>query len=165
MTQESSYPHQLPPTSAIAPKPILNATTEEWFEYPIRVHPHHTDYMGSVWHGTYLAWMEEARIECLRSMGVDYAELVKMGCELPVIELSLRYHHAIAFGEDILVKTRMTDVAGVRIHWDYRIESLTSQQVCVSGRVTLVAIDRDKKKILRQLPPPVKDVLVKLTKS
>ena len=78
---------QLPPTSAITPKNPLKATTEKWFEYSLRVQPHHTDYAGVVWHGTYVSWLETARVECLRSMGIDFAELVKLGCELPVVEL------------------------------------------------------------------------------
>ena len=76
---------QLPASTAIAVKPPLKAESEKWFEYVVRVQPHHTDYAGVVWHGTYLTWMETARVECLRSIGIDFAELVKMGCDLPVV--------------------------------------------------------------------------------
>ena len=80
--------------------------------------PYHTDYAGVVWHGTYVTWMETARVECLRSMGIDFAELVKLGCDLPVVELSIRYHRAIRLGETALVKTRMDEMTGVRMYWD-----------------------------------------------
>lgn len=126
--------------------------------------PHHTDYEGVVWHGTYITWMEEARVECLRSMGINYADLVKMGCVLPVVELSLRYHSSLKLGEEGIVKTRMDEIAGVKINWDYKIQSPDAQQLYVSGRVTLVAIDAAKGKIMRQLPPEVKEVLIKLTR-
>ena len=67
MSKKQPNPAQLPPTSAIdLPS---NQEFESWFEYPVRVQPHHTDYAGVVWHGTYLTWMEEARVECLRSIG------------------------------------------------------------------------------------------------
>ncbi len=161
---ESSHP-QLPPTGAIAPKNALKATTERWFEYPIKVQPHHTDYSGAVWHGTYLTWIETARVEYLRSLGIDFAELVKLGCDLPVVELSLRYHRSIRLGEEAIVKTRMDEIAGVRINCDYRIESPDTQGFYVTGKVTLVAIDREKGKIMRQLPPTVQDILVKLIQS
>ena len=158
-SQESN---QLPPTSAITPKTPLKATTEKWFEYSVRVQPHHTDYAGVVWHGTYLTWIETARVECLRSMGMDFAELVKLGCDLPVVELSLRYHRVLQLGEIAIVKTRMSAMTGVRMYWDCCIESSDRQQVHVTGKVTLVAMDREKGKIMRQLPPTVKDILVKL---
>ncbi len=156
---------QLPPTEAISSHPGLKTTTDNWFEYPIRVYPHHTDYAGRVWHGTYLTWMEAARVECLLSNGIDFAELVNLGCDLPVIDLAIRYHQPLALGMNAIVKTRMKEITGVRIHWDYKIQSLDTEQTYVTARVTLVAIDRDKGKILRQLPPGVKTVLSQLQKG
>ncbi|HBY76318.1 MAG TPA: acyl-CoA thioesterase, partial [Cyanobacteria bacterium UBA11148] len=49
------------------------------------------------------------------------------------------------------------------INWDYQIQSPDGENIYVTGRVTLVAVDREKGKIMRQLPPPVKDALVKLS--
>lgn len=152
---------QLPPTESIQTNPSLRATTENWFEYVIKVHPHHTDYGGVVWHGSYLAWMEEARVECLKSIGIEYADLVSMGCELPVVELALKYHQPLRMGNSAVIRTRMNDIEGVRIHWDYRIESLNFQQLYVSGRVTLVGIDMANRKIMRKLPPVLENALVK----
>lgn len=153
---------QLPPTTSIQTDDSLRATTENWFEYFIKVHPHHTDYAGVTWHGNYLTWMEEARIEYLRSIGLEYADLVNSGCELPVVELALKYHQPLRMGMSAIVKTRMNEIRGVRIHWDYRIESLTGQELYLSGRVTLVGIDLNKGKIMRQLPPVLTDALIKL---
>ncbi len=150
---------QLPPTTAIALDPELRATTENWFEYAVRVQPHHTDYAGVVWHGTYVTWMETARVECLRSMGIDFADLIRMGCDLPVVEMSLRYHRAMRLGKMGVVKTRIDEMTGVRMNWDYRIESADGKELHLTGRVTLVAIDLEKGKIMRQLPPAVKEVL------
>ncbi len=161
MSEQAQPSAQLPPTSKIQSH-YLTAATEHWFEYPVRVYPHHTDYGGVVWHGTYLTWMEEARVECLRSIGVDFAELVAIGCDLPVVELSLRYHRAVRMGMDVVVKTRMVQMEGVRINWDYQIQALDGEELYVTGRATLVAVDREKGKIMRQLPPTVKDALVKL---
>jgi acyl-CoA thioester hydrolase len=156
--------HQLPSTAAIQRDPGIKATSENWFEYPIKVYPHHTDYAGRVWHGTYLTWMEAARVECLLSNGIDFSELISIGCDLPVIDLSIRYHHPLAMGMSAVVKTRMTEIEGVRIHWDYKVQSLDGQQTYLTARVTLVAIDRDKGKIMRQLPPVVKNALFKASK-
>ena len=100
-SSEQSQP-QLP-TSAIKSQPIQKP--EVWFEYVVRVHPHHTDYAGIVWHGTYLSWMEEARVESLRSIGIEFAELVNLGCDLPVVELSLRYHEPVKLGMVCLLYT------------------------------------------------------------
>lgn len=160
MSESQPNPAQLPPTEAIDIP--ATRTFESWFEYPVRAQPHHTDYAGIVWHGTYLTWMEEARVECLRSIGIEFADLVILGCDLPVVELSVRYHRSIQLGMPAIVKTRMTEVTGVRINWDYAIVSPDGEQLYVTAKVTLVALDRERGKIMRQLPTSVKDALAKI---
>nr|WP_242033000.1 MULTISPECIES: thioesterase family protein [unclassified Coleofasciculus] len=152
----------MPPTGAIE-SVSLTATTENWFEYPVKAHPHHTDYAGIVWHGSYIAWMEEARVECLRSIGIEFADLVALGCDMPVVDLSVRYHRPLRMGMSAVLKTRMADTEGVRINWDYQIQSLDGQELYVTAKVTLVVVDREKGKIMRQLPPTMKDALARLS--
>lgn len=132
------------------------------FEYLVRAQPHHTDYAGIVWHGSYIAWMEEARVECLREIGIQYADLVALGCDLPVVELSVRYHRPMQLGVRAVVRTRMAESSGVRINWDYQILSLDGQELFVTARVTLVAVDREKGKIMRHLPPVIEHALARL---
>ncbi|BAP18247.1 acyl-CoA thioesterase [cyanobacterium endosymbiont of Epithemia turgida] len=153
---------KLPPNVAISPENILQATTDQWFKYTVRVQPHHTDYSGTVWHGTYLTWIEEARVEYLRSVGIDFAELVKLGFHLPVIELSLCYHHFIQLGQEAIIKTRINQITGVQMNFDCRVESLNTQECYVTGAITLVAVDREKGKIMHHLPPTVRDALINL---
>ncbi len=164
MSEEYYQKPQLP-TSAIERDQGIKATTENWFEYFVKAQPHHTDYAGIVWHGAYLTWMEEARVECLRSIGIEFADLVALGCDLPVVELSLRYHIPVRLGASAVVQTRLTETRGVRIYWDYQIQSVDRQATFVTGRVTLVGVDREKGKIMRKLPPSFQDALVKLVKK
>ncbi len=144
-------------------QPPLPSVTETWFDYPVRVQPHHTDYSGGVWHGSYLVWMEEARVEYLRSIGISFADLVTLGCDLPVVDLSIRYHRSVQMGMEAIVRARMLQMDGVRINWDYRIQSPNAEDLYVTAQVTLVAVDREKGKIMRQLPPAVKDALTRLS--
>lgn len=150
------------PSSDVAIQSLSSSTADGWFDYPVQAHPHHTDYSGVVWHGSYIAWMEEARVECLRLLGINYVDLVALGCDLPVIDLSIRYHRSLRMGMGAIIKTRMAEINGVRIHWDYQIQSLDGQELYATARVTLVAVDREKGKIMRQLPPAVKDALARL---
>jgi acyl-CoA thioester hydrolase len=161
VSEEPQTP-SLPPTGAIE-NLSLTATTENWFEYPVRAQPHHTDYGGIVWHGSYIAWLEEARVECLRSIGINFSDLVALGCDMPVVDLSLRYHRPIQMGMTAVVRARMAEIEGVRINWDYKIQSTDGQTLFATARVTLVVVDRDKGKIMRQLPPAMKEALARLS--
>jgi acyl-CoA thioester hydrolase len=85
-----------------------------------------------------------------------------VGCDLPVVDLSVRYRRALKMGEAAIVKTRTIDMEGVRIVWEYEIQSVAGDVIYLTGMVTLVAVDREKGKIMRQLPTTVRDALVKM---
>jgi acyl-CoA thioester hydrolase len=137
---------------------------EDWFEYPIVVYPQHTDYSGAAWHGAYIGWLEEARVHSLRSIGIDFSDLVAAGCDLPVVELALRHHQSLKMGERAIVKARMKNLGSIRIKWEYEIQSADREILYLTGTVTLVPVDREKGKIMRQLPASVRDALVRLVK-
>jgi acyl-CoA thioester hydrolase len=143
----------------------INSSDERWFEYPIKVFPHHTDYGGMVWHGTYLIWLEEARVECLSSIGVDFADFVANGVDLPVVEIkSVKYRYPLRLGQKAIVKTRMS-MEGLKVLWEYKIESFESgdSKIHMTCLLALAAIDRDTGRILRRLPPSVQSALEQLS--
>jgi acyl-CoA thioester hydrolase len=90
-------------------KTNLASDNFNWFDHPIEVFPNNTDYGNIVWHGTYLIWMEEARVKCLSSIGVNFADFVASGVDMPVVEIkSLKYFHPLHLGEKAVVKTRVS---------------------------------------------------------
>lgn len=131
-------------------------------DYPVVVQPHHTDYAGVVWHGTYVAWMEEARIAYLRSHDVNYADWVAGGVELPVVDLSLRYRQPLRMGMDALVKVWPEPRRGVRLMWQYDIQNQATGETCVVGTVTLAVVDYKNRKVLRRMPEPFRSELDRL---
>ena len=149
---------------------------EAWFDYPIRVQPHHTDYAGIVWHGTYITWLESARVDALAAVGVKFADLVAMGVDLPVVDLSIKYHRSLRLGDEAVVRSRPLPRKGVRLVWDYRIESPGSEaqqsgdqpgdhQCYVTGQVTLVALDAKRGNVLRRYPPLFQKALDQFSES
>ncbi|HEY9737325.1 MAG TPA: thioesterase family protein [Trichocoleus sp.] len=138
-------------------------TDQNWFEYLVRVQPHHTDYAGIVWHGTYIAWMEEARVEYLRSHQLDFATWVEAGVDLPVVDLSLRYRQSLRLGEAALVRARPELPKGVRILWHYDIQNQETGETCVLATVTLAPVDSQNRRILRRLPPQFEAFLQSMT--
>ena len=141
----------------------MDMPTDSWFQYPIRVQPHHTDYGGVVWHGTYITWMESARVECLRAAGTPFEDLVSLGYDLPVVSLDIRYKQPLTLGAAAVVKTRLEASKGVRLNWHYRIETNGPEsQLCVSGQVSLVTVDAGDRKIVRRLPAEIKTLIAQV---
>lgn len=141
---------------------LTESSPDHAFEYRVRVQPHHTDYGGVVWHGTYIAWLEEARVEYLRSHGIEFAEWVSSGVDLPVVDLSVQYRQPLTMGMTALLKTWMLPPQGVRIVWQYEIQNAATQSVCALAQVTLVPVSRDLRKVLRRLPKPLQSDLDRL---
>ncbi len=138
-------------------------TPTPWLDYPIRVQPHQTDYAGVAWHGSYLAWLEEARIDCLRRGGIEFADLVALGCDLPVVRLAARYLQAVKFGEAALVRTRFVCQEKVRLCFDQWVVAPDLGQTYFQAEVQLVPINRQAGKILRQLPDKLVQALQTLS--
>jgi acyl-CoA thioester hydrolase len=130
--------------------------------YAVTVFPHHTDYGGVVWHGAYLRWLEEARVVWLAEAGVDYAQLVAQGIELPVVEMSVRYYRPAHLG-DLLLVTAKSQRQGVRLLWQYHIQR--QAELCLSAQVTLVPVARAGGKIVRRLPISLEQAIAKMTQS
>jgi acyl-CoA thioester hydrolase len=142
---------------------VLPLQAEGWINYPVIVQPHHTDYAGIVWHGTYLAWMEEARLAALRAVGVEFADLVAMGCDLPVVDLHVSYRQAVQMGQRVWVRSRLEPITGVRLIWTQNVCAPETDRCYMTGRVVNVPIDRHRHKILRKLPPELETAIARLT--
>ena len=150
------------PTNAIEVDHTLNANTETWFEYRVKnlSISYRLCWNSMAWKLVF-TWLEEARIEYFRSIGINYADLVNLGCEMPVVDISIRYHHVIRMDDnEVIVKTRMK-MNGVRLNWDYQVVSVDNQKLYISAQVTLVGIDSEQGKIMRQLPSTVTDAIIR----
>ncbi len=123
------------------------------------VQPHHTDYGGIVWHGTYVAWLEEARVAYLMAQGLSFADWVKAGVDLPVVNLSLHYRQSLRLGDQAVVRTRLEPLRGVRLVWHYQIQQTDTQMLCVEAQVTLATVDLITRKPLRRLPSSLRAIL------
>ncbi len=57
--------------------------------------------MGVVHHGSYVLYLEDARVELLRHHGHPYAEVRAEGIEFPVVELFVQYRRPLRFDERV----------------------------------------------------------------
>ncbi|WP_299486563.1 thioesterase family protein [Acaryochloris sp. IP29b_bin.137] len=130
-----------------------------WFEYFARVQPRHTDYAGIAWHGSCLEWMEAARIEVFRSVGLEYSDLVDMGCNLPVVDLSLRYRQPIQMGKEVVVKSRIRAIEKIKLCWDQDVYCGNNSKPSLLGKVTLVPLHSKSGRVLRTPPQEFKNAI------
>jgi acyl-CoA thioester hydrolase len=87
--------------------------------FPVRVYFEDTDLSGIVYHANYLRYMERARSDMLRLVGIDQRGTHAAGAGVyAVADLAIRYLRPARLDDDLLVVTRLRQVsaAAVRIH-------------------------------------------------
>jgi acyl-CoA thioester hydrolase len=123
----------------------------------VRVRFGETDLMGIVHHGSYVNYMEVARIEWLRRRGVTYADWAAHGVHLPVIDLTLKYRAPARFDEEIDVHVSLVEVGAASVRYDYRLLRASDGTLLTEGSTRLACIDAQMS--LRRISPEVVEVL------
>jgi len=82
------------------------------FEWPIRVYYEDTDAQGVVYYANYFCYMERARTEWLRSLGVDQLQLLNDERRMFVVTATNAEFVAPAkFNDEIVVTARLASLA------------------------------------------------------
>ena len=141
---------------------LTESVTPQLWTLVRRVLPQHTDHAGVMWHGSYVAWMEEARVEALAQSGLIYSELADCGYEMPVVSMAVRYREGIRHGDLITLESRLLTSRGARFPWECRF--LRDGQVMADAKVELVLVRREagRMAIVRRVPEPLEGAMARL---
>lgn len=116
----------------------------------IRVRYGETDQMGYCYYGNYAQYLEVARVESLRELGVSYKELEDRGVMLPVSEFSISYKYPAKYDDLLSIECAITELAGARILFDYTIHNEQNRLVA-NAKTTLVFV---AKETMKPIAPP-----------
>jgi len=120
-----------------------------------RVLPQHTDHAGVMWHGSYLAWLEEARVEALAAVGLEYSALSARGLELPVVSLAIDYRQALLHGDLVELRSAVEPRRGVSMPWRSWFVRADGA-IAAQARVELVLVElsdgAQRRRLRRRLP-------------
>lgn len=91
------------------------------FTHRLRVRFCETDAMGVVHHASYLAYLEETRVEYLRALGRPYDRLRADGVEFPVVEAALAYRRPLRFDDLVDVGILVASAGGATFQMSYLV--------------------------------------------
>ena len=133
-------------------------------EHKQRVYYADTDAYSVAWHGSYLRWMEAARVEFCSAIGIDLVELKKRDIAIPVTNINIRYKSSAVLDEKINIETTLTKLSPLTATFTQIIKNDETSQIHTIGEVEVVAVHNDGK-IYRRLPDelrkPLEEVLCK----
>jgi len=92
----------------------LTASREKPFEWPVRVYYEDTDAQGVVYYANYFRFMERARTEWLRSLGVDMLALMDNERRIFVVaEVKTRFVAPARLNDELVVTAWLTNLTRV----------------------------------------------------
>ncbi|MEL6837965.1 MAG: tol-pal system-associated acyl-CoA thioesterase [Pseudomonadota bacterium] len=83
--------------------------------YPIRVYYEDTDLAGLVYYANYLKFIERARSEMVREMGIDQVQMKADGFVFAVRRVEADYIAPAHYDDKLVVETRMEQPSGARV--------------------------------------------------
>ena len=108
--------------------------------FALTVYFEDTDAYGIVYYANYLKFMERARSDMIRAVGVDQAaELRSSGSAYAVVEVDIRYRKPAQLGDDIQVVSTVHQVRASSVHIQQRV--MRGSELLTDARVTAAFLD------------------------
>jgi acyl-CoA thioester hydrolase len=124
----------------------------------VRVYYEDTDFSGSVYHASYLRFLERGRTEFLRTLGIGHRELFagggNGGFHFAVRSMTIEFLRPALMDDELAVETCVSALSGASI--EMRQEITRGEQVLLTADVRIAIVAGGK---ARRLPP---EILVKL---
>lgn len=119
------------------------------FKHELRSRYSETDKMGFVYHSKFLEYFEVARVEMIRSYGIDYKAMEDGGIMLPVKDVQLEFRSPVFYDEPIEIEVLVFEEPSIRLKTYYKVSSKNRELYCVFGLVTLFFMRESDKRPCR----------------
>ena len=130
------------------------------FSLPVRIYFEDTDSGGVVYHSNYLKFMERARTEWLRSIGIDQRHLKQDNHIMFVVHrIDIQFKLSARFNDDLIVKSELKDIGSSKI--EFRQMIYRNDEMLIDANVDIACIDSEKFKPVR-IPPTIKQTMESL---
>jgi len=137
--------------------PVIQTAQPDSAALTLRVYYEDTDAGGVVFYANYLKYMERARTEWLRALGVNQSALARTARRQFVVhKLDIAYRQP-AFLDDLLtVRSQITRLGRASLHFVQCVER--GAQLLVEGRIQICCVDVDTLRSVA-LPPALYSTL------
>ena len=129
---------------------------QDCFTLEMAVRDYECDLQGVVNNAVYQNYLEHARHEYLKSIGIDFAVLTAQGINLVVTRVEIDYKASLTSGDRFVVEVRLERISPVRIGFRQDIYRLPDRKLAIKALVTGTALNAKGRP---QLPEELKDVL------
>jgi len=117
------------------------------FSFGVRVYWEDTDAGGIVYYANYLKFMERARTEWLRALGVEQEVLkAEQGLMFVVVHADVSFRKPARYGDNLQVTCVLDERSRASLTFRQRILRGSTQELLVEGLVRIACLDANKLK-------------------
>jgi acyl-CoA thioester hydrolase len=117
------------------------------FVHPVRVYWEDTDAGGIVYYANYLKFMERARTEWLRSLGIEQEVLkAEQGLMFVVVHADVHFRKPARYGDNLHVTCAVEERSRASLTFRQQVLRHGTGEVLVEGLVRIACLDADKLK-------------------
>lgn len=127
------------------------------FRTEMDVRDYELDIQGIVNNSVYQNYLEHARHEYIKTIGIDFKEYAQRGINFVVIRAELDYKFPLTSGNKFWVGVRMELESPVRMTFFQEIYRLSDNKLILKGKITATALNSRGRP---QIPEEVKNILM-----
>jgi acyl-CoA thioester hydrolase len=130
----------------------------EVFSWPVRVYWEDTDAGGVVYYANYLKFMERARTEWLRALGIEQGPLqAQYGVLLVIAQIEANYRRPARYGDLLQVTCRITEMGKASICFAQQVyRDQLAGELLLDGKARVGCIDA-----LSFKPKPLPEIIAR----
>lgn len=126
------------------------------FTLEMAVRDYECDLQGVVNNAVYQNYLEHARHEYLKAIGIDFAALAAQGINLVVTRIEIDFKTSLTSGDRFVVEVRSERISPVRIGFRQEIYRLPDRKAVVKALVVGTALNAKGRP---QLPKELEEIL------
>jgi len=100
-----------------------------------------TDKMGFVYHANYFRWLESARSEMFRYLGMPYKSIESRGFFLPLSEIYCKFNSPSQYDDILLIETSLNTSIKASMQFNYQIFSEDGSKLLAKGYTKHACVD------------------------
>ena len=127
-----------------------------------KIYYHDTDSGGVVYYANYLKFLEEARTEAMKEIGLEIRTLVRNGIQFVVRRQEIDYKSPAFYGDTLNVETWISAISAAQLTFEASVKNQEGLLLS-SAKTFLVCVDSKLKP--QAIPQELKDNLRKLEKA
>jgi len=108
-----------------------------------------------VYYARYVDWLERARNEFFRHVGVTFRSLTEQGIMFPVIACHVEYKGAARYDDEVRIEVAVGEAGKIKLAFDYRVVRVAGEKLIATAQTVHVCTD------MREKPQRLPEALAK----